>query len=404
MVRLSVGFSLVVFPLFMLSTLFVLSLGVAQSSVPIVLPVAETPPVVDSSERMGGERFGDADDPAIWVHPTNPEQSLVMASLKKGGLEVYDLSGKVVQSIAPEGVRYNNVDIAYGFSLADKTVDIVVASDRYKDNLAVFSIDAMTGNLEDITAPDNSLIFTSEGESSNEETTAYGLALYQNSGNTYAFVSRRETGDVAQLELLNNGQGQVSYTVIRTLSLPIPEGGELADAQIEGMVVDTALGVLYLGQENAGVWKVSTDPASEEPPTLLQAVGEILQADVEGLTIYYGKDSEGYLLVSSQGNNTFAVFTRTDNTYLGSFQVGDNADLDGSEACDGAQVINIPLGSQFSQGLLVVQDGNNLPEVMVEDNGEMVNVSTSFKYVPWENVAKAFNPPLLIDTLGYQVR
>jgi 3-phytase len=385
-------------------TLFVLHYSLAQSSLPVILPVVETPPIVDSEERPGGERFGDADDPAIWVHPTNPEQSLVMASLKKGGLEVYDLSGNVVQSIAPEGVRYNNVDVAYGFSLADKTVDIVVASDRYKDNLAIFSIDAVTGNLEDITAPNNPLIFTPEGESSNEETTAYGLALYQDSSTTYAFVSRRETGDVAQLELRDNGEGQVMYSTVRTFSLPTPEGGELADAQIEGMVVDTALGILYLGQENVGVWKVSADPANEEPPTLLQAVGDILQADVEGLTIYYGKDSEGYLLVSSQGNNTFAVFTRTDNTYLGSFQVGDNADIDGSEACDGAQVINIPLGSQFSQGLLVVQDGNNLPEVMVKDSGEMANASTSFKYVPWENVAKAFNPPLLIDTLGYQVR
>jgi 3-phytase len=378
--------------------------ALAQSSLPVVLPVIETPPVIDAEERPNNERFGDADDPAIWVHPGNPEQSLVIASLKEGGLEVYNLSGEVVQSIEPEGVRYNNVDLVYNFSLAAGTVDIAVASDRYKDNLAVFSIDATTGQLTDITAPDNALIFTPEGESSDEETTAYGLALHQTPDTTYAFVSRRETGDMAQLELRDNGNGQVAYSTVRTFSLPTPEGSELEDAQIEGMVVDSDTGILYLGQENVGVWKTSADPSSTETPTLMQGVGEILQADVEGLTIYYGAGTEGYLLVSSQGDNTFAVFTRTDNTYLGSFQVGDNNDIDGSQECDGAHVINVPLGSQFSQGLLVVQDGNNLPEVMVEDDGEMENASTSFKYVPWESVANAFNPPLVIDTQGHQVR
>jgi 3-phytase len=387
-----------------ISISFVFSVVLAQSSLPVILPVTETPPVVDSEERPNGERFGDADDPAIWVHPTNPEQSLVIGSLKEGGLEVYSLSGAVVQSLEPEGVRYNNVDLIYNFSLAENSVDIAVASDRYKDNLAVFSIDATTGELTDITAPDNVLIFTPEGESSDEETTAYGLALYQTSDATYAFVSRRETGDIAQLELQDNGQGQVTYSTVRTFSLPIPEGGELEEAQIEGMVVDTDMGVLYLGQENVGVWKVSADPSSEETPTLMQGIDEILQADVEGLTIYYGEGTEGYLLVSSQGDNTFAVFTRTDNAYLGSFQIGDNGDIDGSQECDGAQVINVPLGSQFSQGLLVVQDGNNLPEVMVEDDGEMENASTSFKYVSWESVANAFNPPLIVDTSSHQVR
>jgi 3-phytase len=383
---------------------FIFSLALAQSSLSVVLPVVETPPVVDSSERPNNERFGDADDPAIWVHPTNPEQSLVIASVKEGGLEVYDLSGNVVQSLEPEGVRYNNVDLVYNFSLAGNRVDVAVASDRYKDNLAVFGIDAITGELTDITASDNTLIFTPEGEGSDETTTAYGLALYQTPETTYAFVSRRETGDVAQLELRDNGKGQVTYSTVRTFSLPIPEGGELEDAQIEGMIADIDLGVLYLGQENVGVWKVSADPASEEMPTLMQGVGEILQADVEGLTIYYGEGTEGYLLVSSQGDNTFAVFTRTDSSYLGSFQIGDNGDVDGSQECDGAHVINVPLGSQFSQGLLVVQDGNNLPEVMIEDDGEMENASTSFKYVPWESIANAFNPPLIVDTLGHQVR
>ena len=43
---------------------------------------------------------GDIDDPAIWAHATDRSKSLIIASAKDGGLRVYDLAGKQVQSIA----------------------------------------------------------------------------------------------------------------------------------------------------------------------------------------------------------------------------------------------------------------------------------------------------------------
>ena len=60
----------------------------------------------------------DADDPAIWVHPKDVSSSLVLATLKEGGLDVYDLSGALVQHVAPDAApagqdlnsaSYNNV-------------------------------------------------------------------------------------------------------------------------------------------------------------------------------------------------------------------------------------------------------------------------------------------------------
>jgi 3-phytase len=44
------------------------------------------------------ERVGDdaADDPAVWIHPTHPEMSLILGTNKKGGLAVYNLEGKEV--------------------------------------------------------------------------------------------------------------------------------------------------------------------------------------------------------------------------------------------------------------------------------------------------------------------
>ncbi|MCP2166431.1 phytase [Goodfellowiella coeruleoviolacea] len=55
--------------------------------------------------------------------------------------------------------------------------------------------------------------------------------------------------------------------------------------------------------------------------------GRHLSADVEGLTLCRGgADDEGYLIVSSQGDSTYAVDERADDSdYLGSFRVGPGA-------------------------------------------------------------------------------
>jgi 3-phytase len=381
-----------------------LSFAFAEDSLPTVTAVLETPTVLDMDETPNGERRGDADDIAIWVHPSDTNKSVVVGVLKEGGLDVYDLNGQVLQSISPEGVRYNNVDLVYGVAFAGEQVDIIVATDRYKDTLVIFRVNPETGELTDITATDAPLLFTPEGQESDETTTAYGLATYKDSeGKSYAFVNRRDTGDLAQLELLEQN-GAMTYQTVDTFSLPIPEGGELSDAQTEGMVVDAELGFLYIGQENVGVWKKNLEQGSE--PTLIHAIDDkILFADVEGLTIYYAANGTGYLLVSGQGNNSYALYSREgNNEYLGSFQIAANGDVDSAEESDGAMVLNVPLGDKFPNGILIVQDGQDEPFVEMEDEGEMEIVSANFKYVDWAQVANAFNPPLKIDTTSHQVR
>jgi myo-inositol-hexaphosphate 3-phosphohydrolase len=394
----------------------------AVPGVPQVRPVLETRSVlndVDAEDAPRGARLGDADDPSIWVHPRRNSQSIVISALKDGGIDVYDLDGQVLQEIAPDDVRYNNVDVAYGFRLAaaeksmDKkncvpkkapTADIAVATDRYNDVLAVFRVDPVTRELVDVTDPYSPLIFTPAGQESDETTTAYGIALWQHRNCTYAFVNRRETGDLAQLKLVPKADGTVGWRTVRTFSVPVPEGGELEDAQTEGMVVDERSGWLYIGQESVGIWKVPAQACSRVKPRLIHSVeSDYLEPDVEGLTIYYGRGMNGYLLASSQGDNTFAVFSRTgNNRYLGSFQIVPNGGVDGSQECDGAQVMSLPMGPRFPCGLLVVQDGYNDPQFMVHDDGEFENSNANFKFVRWDQVAKAAN--LMIDTRGYDPR
>lgn len=384
-----------------------LSFALDLNTVPGVLPTVETPTVLDVDDPPNGVTRGDADDPAIYVNSTDASQSFVISSLKDGGLQVYDLNGQVLQTIAPDNIRYNNVDLVYGFQVGGQSVDLAIASDRKNDTLAIFQIDPTTRQLSNITA--NNIPASIFGVDDGEQT-AYGLTTYRSpfSGESYVFVSQREGNQVAQLKLVDDGTGGVSAQLVRTISVPVPAGGELEDAQVEGMVADRELGYLYVAQENVGIWKFSAELSGSLTGTLVDQVapnGSNLQADVEGLTIYYAENGTGYLLASSQGDSTFAVYSREgDNAYLGNFQVGDSNGIDSVENSDGADVINVPLGPEFPFGLMVTHDGSNDPTVVVNDDGELENVSTNFKFVPWENVANAFSTPLAIAPSGFDPR
>jgi hypothetical protein len=41
---------------------------------------------------------------------------------------------------------------------------------------------------------------------------------------------------------------------------------------------------------------------------------------------------------------------------------------------------------------------------MVEDEGELENIASNFKFVPWQSVARAFASPLIVDTRSFNPR
>jgi myo-inositol-hexaphosphate 3-phosphohydrolase len=383
------------------------ALALTLESVPAALPLMETP-LTHDDEAPADVIAGDSDDPAIWLHPDDPADSLIAVTLKDGGLMVLDLAGTVVQSVTPAvygDIRYNNVDVLYNFPLGAGTADVFVASDRQNDTLSVFAIDPQTRRISDITSPSMpaTLFGVDDGEA-----TAYGLAAYTSphSGINYAFVTQADGALVAQVELSADAAGLVTGNVVRTLSLPVPTG-DPADSQSEGVVVDRFLGYLYVALENeVGILKFNAEPDGGDDYIVIHAMDEpFLQPDIEGLTIYYGPGDTGYLLASSQGDHTYAVFERRgDNAYLGSFIIADFAGIDQANESDGADVTNVALGPDFPAGLLIVQDGANDPQNAVPDDEELENNSTNFKYVPWDGVANAFPEPLLIDTSSYNPR
>ncbi len=383
--------------------------------VPTAAPRLETRPDLLDDETLPVDQRADADDPAIYVNATNSADSLVLTSVKNGGLRVYDLSGNLLETVNPGGIRYNNIDLQYGFKLGNQSVDIAVASDRNNDKLAIFKINPNPSTagqyLENITDSNIGTIFQAapfEPPYSASTRSSYGLTLYRSpiTNDYYVFTSRRETGDIAQFKLIDKGNGQIGAERVREFTVPTIQG---RDPQTEGMVVDQETGFLYIGQENVGIWKFQAEPNGGTTGKLIDQVrdlgGDYLTDDVEGLTIYYGKNGTGYLLASSQGDNTFVAYTREgNNEYVGNFAVGNNGPIDSVQESDGADVINLPLGPNFPFGLFVTQDGSNEPATIVSDEGEEENISSNFKLVPWENIANAFPNSLNIDTTSYDPR
>jgi len=396
-------------------TVFV-ALALTLEEIPTAYAALETPLTVDEADAPEGWLAGDSDDPAIYVHPDDPSQSMVLATLKDGGLVVFDLAGQMLSTVTPADygveygdIRYNNVDIVYGFDLGGAAVDLAVASDRANDALAVFAIDPASRTLTDVTSPD--MPATIFGVDDGEQT-AYGMATYTapETGATYVFVTQADGDQVAQLHLRDDGGDKVTAEVVRRITVPAVSD-DPSDAQSEGIVVDRDLGFLYVAVEDgveegiAIVKYAATPEGGDNPEPLLLLPANALLPDVEGLTIYYGPEGSGYLLASSQGDSTYAVYDRAgENAYLGRFAVGGKEGIDPANESDGADLINVALGDAFPYGLLVVQDGANDPQVAAVDDEELENRSTNFKFVPWEDVANAFAPPLLIDPESYQVR
>jgi myo-inositol-hexaphosphate 3-phosphohydrolase len=315
------------------------------------------------SVRASGQTgpVSSADDPAIWVHPTDPSLSVVIGTNKNtsGGLHVFDLQGRQLQFVA--GGKHNNVDVRYGFMLGGVSVDLVSVCDRNNDQLDIYTIDPATRLLTQVGTVQAGI-------------EVYGYAMYHSrtTGKFYGFVASSD--GVEQWEFVDRGNGTVGGVRVRTFP-----SGHL----IEGIAADDELGYLYLAEESQGIFKYYAEP--DRPTTRLATVDVVGSAtqlieDVEGLTIYYRRNGTGYLIASSQGNDRFVVYRREgNNQYLGTFEVPE------ANSTDGIDVINMALGPLYPLGMFVAQNGDR-----------------DFQMVRWQDIATALG--LAIDTQGYNVR
>ncbi len=110
-----------------------------------------------------------------------------------------------------------------------------------------------------------------------------------------------------------------------------------------------------MAEEDIGLWRYGAEPdaGSERRQLDATAEGGHLAPDVEGVGIFRGKDGAGYLVVSNQGADNYAVYRRQgDNAFIGHFAIvaNDELGIDGASETDGLDVTSMAVGQGFPSG------------------------------------------------------
>ncbi len=309
-----------------------------------VAAVGETVPV-------GTAAADAADDPAIWRNPHRPARSLIVATDKKAGLYVYGLDGKV-RDFSPDG-RLNNVDLLP----MGRAGVIVVASDRNDvaaARLRLYRLDTRREKLVPL-----GTVTGGTGE-------AYGVCLMRQGARLNAFSVMKD-GTVAQVDIRfdrTNPQGRI----VRRLKL---------QTQTEGCVVDPRSKTLFVGEEDRGIWAFDARASGSRNGRLVAAVdGTQLVADVEGLAIAPVGRRSGFLIASSQGDNSYALFRLSNLRPAGRFRIVGGR-MGATEETDGIAFHPGYFSPRYPVGLFVAQDGENAP------------AAQNFKLVSWRDVMRA---------------
>jgi 3-phytase len=310
----------------------------------------------------------DADDPAIWIHPTDPSKTLVIGTDKgsspNSGLFTWNLDGTENQHLNIN--RPNNVDVRYGLRLNEQTVDIAAVSLRDNQQVRIYKIDAATRGLSDITTEDNTNVLNQMFP------LPYGLALYkrQTDGVIFVIVSSRHSdfkNQLWQIRLEDDGNGRVKGALVR-------EFGEFSNV-VEGMVADDELGYFYAPEEKVGIHKYYADPLRGKARLTLLETSDSHLGNYEGLALYKCSDLTGYLLVSRPSLGCIRVYRREGEQGEPHQHLLVTTIRDGNAvAGDGLEVTNLPNGPSFPYGFLVWQN----PQ------------TSSFRLYGWEDIAKSF--------------
>uniref|UniRef100_UPI0040480D29 phytase n=2 Tax=Algoriphagus sp. TaxID=1872435 RepID=UPI0040480D29 len=306
----------------------------------------------------------DTDDPAIWMHPSDPSKSLVIGTDKDslGALYVFNLEGKVIDSLVRKGIqRPNNVDVGYGLALADGLIDFAVTGERLTSRLRFFSLPDMKelnpGGFE---------IFL--GEEGPDFRDLMGVALYKSpsTGKQYVIAGRKngpKDGTYLWQYEITAAADDIQLELVRKF------GQYSGKKEIEAIAVDAALGYIYYSDEGVGVRKYAAEPDMGNEELALFAT-EGFADDHEGISIYEVDDSSGYLLVSDQQANLFHVFPREGSPENPHAHPLITKILLSTNQSDGSEVSSRSFGPKFPKGIFIAMSDNK-----------------TFHFYRWEDVA-----------------
>lgn len=320
------------------------------------------PKVAASVETAEVNSTGDAaDDPAIWVNSESVEDSRVLGTDKQAGLYVYDLQGEVRQFL-PKG-ELNNVDLRQNVDFGrGAQVDLAAATNRSINGVSLFSIDT-SGEISEA------------GDFAVPTTEPYGLCVGYDENGYRVFVTYK-TGEVEIHEVTAKKSG-AGYNAELKATLQF-------GSQLEGCTYDEVQNFLFVGEEETGVWRVALNGNEEIGRGTVDVVGSVtgLVGDVEGIDLWRGEGTSGFLVASAQSANRYVVYERaTPNRWVGTFAIKEREDgtIDEVTHTDGLTISSVVFGDLFPEGLMVVQDDTN------DDDSRIQN----FKYVSWTDIADA---------------
>lgn len=333
--------------------------------------------VVASAETVVMPDADDAaDDPAIWVHPTAPESSLIIGTNKQRGLFVYRLDG--TELAKREDGRMNNVDLRQNVTLGEFQGDLVAATNRTNKSISLYTFDGATGALTPVLS-----IPTGFND-------PYGLCMYRSAktGDLYVFANNADDGMFAQWQITATGAASFEAEQIRSFGV---------GSQAEGCAADDEHGVLFVAEEDVGLYAYFAEAeeaaANKNGRLIIDTVTKgNLTADAEGVAILTEPGGGGYVIVSSQGSYSYNVYDRTSPyAFRGAFKIGptgDDVGIDGVEETDGLEVTSASLGGIYAEGMFVAQDGFNYDGAQTSKRANQ-----NFKMVPWSTIREALKLP-----------
>jgi 3-phytase len=348
---------------------------------PPTLPGGIAP--VEIEAEYATERLpNDPDDPAIWVHPTEPERSLIITTVKVaapvGAIAVFGLDGVRRQLIT--GIdRPNNVDVEYGLTVGQRTVDVAVVTERLRRQLRIFEIPAGGGPLID-----RGGIPVLQG-ADGEQGAPMGIGLYRRprDGAIFAIVSPKagpRTGYLWQYRL-NGVSGAVRADFVRRFGTFSGPTAAREDNEIEAVAVDDDLGYVYYADEGNGIHKWHADPDHADAARELAHFGQGgFIGDREGLAFYTLPGGTGYLVCTDQvdDDTRYLVYRREgepgrphDHRLVAVLHGG-------ADSTDGIEITARPLGHGLPAGIFVAMNSS----------------SQNFLVFRWQDVAEAVKPAL----------
>ena len=290
----------------------------------------------------------DSEDPAIWVHPSDPNQSLVLVTDKEadGGIYVFNLDGeRIAEKTIHPVARPNNIDVTYHLPWGDTTIDVAVYTERLTEKLRVF-------RLPDMTFVDGGGVPLFEGQGDPEFRAPMGVACFTDLAQNahYAVVSRKngptDSTYLWQYRLYTEGDSIVRGALVRQF------GAFSGAGEIEAIGVDDTLGVLYYSDEGAGIRKYWAHPDSSGRELALFGT-DTFQEDREGIALLSTGPGKGYLVISDQQAHRFLLFPREGTAQGPHHHPPVGAWNLSTIETDGCELHNGPLGTRWPHGLFV---------------------------------------------------